>query len=135
MVNRVGALASTSATEGPRLEADSGEQRPERPDDAFAVGLHGTGATLTVVISGTVDVTNADDLAATLTRAMTGRPGRLVVDLAGVTSFGSAGVRCLLEVNAWARGAGVRFLVSRPSMVVEEIVESTGAGELLTIER
>ena len=117
------------------LGAESDEQRRAGPDDAFAVGLHGAGATLTVVISGKVDVTNADDLAATLTHAMQGRPGCLVVDLAGVTSFGSAGVRCLLEVNAWARGAGVRFLVSRPSVVVEEIVETTGVGNVLTIER
>ena len=117
------------------LGAESDEQRRHGADDAFAVGLHGAGATLTVVISGKVDVTNADDLAATLMRALAGRPGKLVVDLAGVTSFGSAGVRCLLEVNAWARGAGVHFLVSRPSTVVEEIVETTGVGNVLTFER
>jgi anti-sigma B factor antagonist len=117
------------------LGADNDEQRHGSPDDAFAIGLHGAGASLTVVLSGKVDGTNADDLAATLTRAMEGRPGRLVVDLAGVTSFGSAGIRCLLEVNAWARRAGVRFLVARPSVVVEDVVETTGAGDLLTIQR
>ena len=117
------------------LGAEHGEKRRDGADDAFAVGVHGAGATLTVVISGKVDVTNADDLAATLTHAMEGRPGCLVVDLAGVTSFGSAGVRCLLEVNAWARSAGVGFLVSRPSVVVEEVVETTGVADVLTIER
>lgn len=100
----------------------------------FGLYTSDDGACITVLVSGEIDITNADELAETLTHATSGAPVDLVVDLAGVTFFGSAGVRCLVQVNSWARDAGVSFRVARPSAIVERVVELTGVGQVLHVE-
>ena len=87
----------------------------------------------TVALSGEIDAHNADDLCALLREAMDRGTTRLTADLARITYMGSAGVRCLLEVNQEARARGVTFLVARPSAAVEDIIELTGIAGVLNV--
>lgn len=87
-----------------------------------------------VVVTGEIDMASAPELDAVLGGAIEGAEGALVVDLAGVSFFGSDGVRCLGDAMHRAGERGVALRIRRPSPRVLEVLELTGLAGVLTID-
>lgn len=101
---------------------------------AFAITTRVEAEQVTVEIAGEIDELRVDELATAFARAIEDHPVLVVVDLAGVTFFGSAGIRCLLQANNAAREARIGFRVARPSEVVQRVVQLTGIGTVLHVD-
>ncbi|GHE09779.1 STAS domain-containing protein [Klenkia taihuensis] len=99
--------------------------RPEEP----GFTLHRDGphdGELVARVAGTLDAAHGPEFQAALLGALREAPDRLVVDLSGVTFFGSAGVTALVWVSQHpeATGKGVRVVAT--SRIVTGPLEMTG---------
>jgi anti-anti-sigma factor len=94
----------------------------ETPPDPTGVPL--------VKVSGEVDISNADELAATVSAITSTSPKRIVFDLNGLRFMDSAGIAVLLGAAAKVEQVGVR----NPSPAVRRVVELTGLTDVLSIE-
>jgi len=70
---------------------------PGEPDPSSAVRTHEPGEIVVVAASGEVDLLTVRRLQESMRRALEGVPRILVVDLTGVSFFGSAGLAVLAE--------------------------------------
>lgn len=95
----------------------AGPPVPPEPDVPFSAVRDGD----RLLVRGAIDVDSADDLRVTLNQHTRGGTRPLVVDLAGVTHLGPAGVRVLHEVSASA-GADVK-LVAPPGAVAQHVLD------------
>ena len=93
--------------------------------------VHRAGDEVTVELTGEVDISNEAALSAALAEVVGMQPGRIVIDLAGVSYLDSSGVRCLLNVSKHAAAAGSEMVVCRPVGIVLRVLEICGVDALL----
>ena len=104
------------------------DDRPSPPDAHvrhLSVRPELTAGTATVVISGELDLLAAPSLAAHLEQILSGRPQRLVLDLARVSFIDCAAARVIAGPEGSLPG-GQRPVIRRPSPVVRRVLELTG---------
>jgi anti-anti-sigma factor len=92
-------------------------------------GTDDSGAPL-VVVSGELDMSNADSLQRAVAAITADRPQRLVFDLSGVRFMDSAGIAVLVAAAAEAGKVQLRS----PSPIVRRVVELTGLSDILAME-
>jgi anti-sigma B factor antagonist len=83
-------------------------------------------------VAGEVDLVTAPDIETAVTRELDGGATLLVVDLSGVTFFGSLGLAVLIRTGADAeeRAAALRLV---PNKLVLRTMELTATGELFAL--
>ena len=86
-----------------------------------------TGATVTVVLRGELDVTIEGFLYGRLSRIREMKPSRLVFETAQVTHLDCATARLIAATGDWLP-VGVKPLVSSPSPVVRRVLQASGIG-------
>lgn len=99
----------------------------------FAVHTHIAERTITLALSGELDLVSAP----ALERAMEGQPQRdvelIVLDLRGLEFMDSTGLHAVLRIANSAHDAGRRFALVRGPDQVHRLFELTGLVETLTI--
>ncbi|MFG1953835.1 STAS domain-containing protein [Micromonospora sp. NPDC048830] len=86
-----------------------------------------------LVLAGELDLATVETLYDSVTQTITaGRPGRLVVDLAGVTFCDSTGIGALLDARTAANSSGVAFQATNPRGVTRRTMQVIGVFEVLT---
>lgn len=85
-----------------------------------------------VVVAGELDAETAPALAAALADA--DARDTLVVDLSGVEFIDSSGLRVLLETHHQRLADQRALILSKPSTVVERLLEVAGVSDYFTIE-
>ncbi len=101
------------------------------PDTAITAAPPRGRQLITVTLPGEIDLTNAGQVHAALTRALRGGTA-VVADAAGTTFCDCAGVRALIRAHRQAAAAGTQLRVaSATSPGVRRILELTGAGQAL----
>ncbi|MFG2693022.1 STAS domain-containing protein [Kitasatospora sp. NPDC048407] len=88
---------------------------------------------LVVRPEGELDHDSVGPLREALERAVADPPARLVVDCGGLDFCDSTGLNLLLRANAALQQAGVPLLVAAPGRVMLQILEITGADEVLAV--
>jgi anti-sigma B factor antagonist len=86
-----------------------------------------------LVVTGEVDLANADELREAGEAALTPLAGTLRIDLSGVTFMDSTGLAALIAVRNKAEPGHV-FILEQPTRRVRRILEITGLHEVFTIE-
>lgn len=76
-------------------------------------------------VSGEVDLVTAPDLEAAVARELTAAPARLVLDLSGVTFFGSLGLAALIRGMQLAAEHGVRLVLVTNRLVLRTMELTT----------
>jgi anti-sigma B factor antagonist len=93
---------------------------------------HPPGAVV-IVASGELTLDATAVLETAVQRALDTRPGRLVIDCAGVSFCDSTGLSALIKISGQAEGAGSRFTLDRPSRQLHRLLEVTGLTTVLEI--
>ncbi|WP_309110839.1 STAS domain-containing protein [Saccharothrix sp.] len=91
------------------------------------------GGALVVHVAGEVDMETSDDLRAAIVEALAAGPKALVLDLDGVTVFGSIGLSLLIEVRHRAEARKIGFAVATDRRAVLRPLTETGVIELLLL--
>ena len=86
-----------------------------------------------VLVSGEVDVSNADELRAALDQCLAGDATNLTVDLAEVPYIDSTGIGVLVGAAHRAAEKGVRLEVARPQRNVARVLGLLGVTAELNI--
>lgn len=86
-----------------------------------------------VTVTGEVDEYNIDPARTELCRQLALHPNALVLDLAGVTFFGSAGLALLVETYQVAAGQGTVVAVVAPQRAVLRPMQVTGVDQVLKV--
>jgi anti-sigma B factor antagonist len=102
-------------------------------DDGFTVKATVDGDAATVVVTGEVDLVARYDLEEVLRRVRRD-DRRLVVDLSGVTFFGSSGLTWLLLANQVETGHGGALVLRRPSEIVRKVLALSGMAHSVVLE-
>jgi anti-sigma B factor antagonist len=89
------------------------------PDEPFP-------SAVTVHVSGEIDMNESDQLCDVIVASTGPAITTVVIDLTGVTFFGSAGISALIAARRILLGRGQRFCVDECSEMVERVLESTG---------
>ena len=84
-----------------------------------------------VVLQGALTIAAAAEWRARLLAALTAAGDELVLDLAGVDAFDSAGVQLLLATRRALDGRGARLSLQGVTPVVAEALAALGLDELL----
>ncbi|MEU9305661.1 STAS domain-containing protein [Streptomyces sp. NPDC048269] len=90
-------------------------------------GAHGS---VTITVSGEIDVHDARDLRDVAVTAMTSYRGPVTLDLTGVTFCDCAGLGALVQIRRQALRAGRRLLI-RAGRQVDHLIRLTGTGPYL----
>jgi anti-sigma B factor antagonist len=85
-----------------------------------------------VAVAGVIDLSTATLLRERLHEAIGRQPGRLAVDLAGVTFMDSSGVAELVRAHQLAAGRQVTLTVVNCEPMVSRVLQLTGVWPLLT---
>ena len=93
----------------------------------------GADGAASVVVSGEVDVSNADELRTALDQCLASGAADLTVDLAEVPYIDSTGIGVLVGVAHRAAEKGARFEVARPQRNVARVLGLLGVGADLNI--
>ncbi|SSC23727.1 STAS domain-containing protein [Klenkia terrae] len=102
--------------------------------DAFTLTTEDAGDGEVVArVAGTLDSAHGPALHQALLGALRQAPERLVVDLSGVSFFGSAGVTALVWLSQHPEAAGKRVRVVATSRVVTGPLELTGLLQRLDV--
>jgi anti-anti-sigma factor len=105
-----------------------GPQRPAfeaQSDDA---------ETVTIVLSGDLDIVNRAWLARHLAETMKQQPRRLVIDMAGVGLADSASLRLIVRAGQLLPGDG-RPVIRHARPVVRRVLQITGLDTLCDLDR
>jgi anti-anti-sigma factor len=86
-----------------------------------------TGETVTVVLSGELDVTAEGFLTSRLALVRQERPLRLIFEAAQVTFLDCASARLIAGTDGWLP-PGVKPVIARPSPVVRRVFQASGLG-------
>lgn len=89
------------------------------------------GDTLTIALSGELDLATADGLDAEIERAETSDAASIVLDLSGLTFMDSTGVRLLIQAHTRSRANGDRLTLLRGPATVQRVMELSGVVALL----
>jgi anti-anti-sigma factor len=94
-----------------------------------------SGADVTVVLAGELDLSTADRLGAFLREvAAERRPRILAVDVAKLSFLDSTGIHCLFDAAQAAAKAGGALVLRRPSPRIVRILEICGVDDVLLRE-
>ena len=100
-----------------------------------AAHMGGERETLVVALEGEIDLSATAEAERRIADAEAKEPGRLVIDLRGVTFMDSSGLRVLLTAHRRAEQAGRRFALVRGGDAVDRLLAVTGlAGRLEILE-
>lgn len=92
------------------------------------------GSTVTLAVTGEVDVSNASELRAQADAVLAdGFTGELVVDLSGVPYIDSTGIGVLVGAAHRAQEAGASLAVANPQKNVERVLGLLGVSADLNI--
>ena len=104
------------------------------PRAALTAEFLGSGAAAApLAVHGEIDSDNVDHLAHLLSAACAASPGRLVIDMAGVTFLGSAGIRALMIAQAGAEADGGQLVLRDPRPLVHRVLELSGLLEVFDL--
>jgi anti-sigma B factor antagonist len=84
-----------------------------------------------VAVVGEVDLATADALSRVLEKAMEGRPGRLAVDVGGVSFLDSTGIRCFVSASRKGAEIGCEVVVRNPTAAISRVFEICGVDKIL----
>ncbi len=110
--------------------ADMNHQEPDEkePNASFDVEVDGSVAVL--ALRGELDLATAPELEQVVRSLLADRSvERFVVDMTGLTFMDSSGLAVLLQA-----AAGGQVLLRSPSVVIRQVIESTGLTGVLVIE-
>ena len=82
-----------------------------------------------VVVSGELDVSNVDDLRASVASVTANRPEQIIFDLRDLRYIDSAGIAVLLGATKRVERVSLR----QPSPIVRRVVELTGLSAVLPV--
>jgi anti-sigma B factor antagonist len=100
---------------------------------ALTLDSHRDGHTVTVTVSGDLDLSTADEFEEVVAGHVLGDAAEVVVDLSDVGFVDSAGINVLLKGRRLADQHGHRFRATRADGLVLEVLELTGVwGHLST---
>jgi anti-sigma B factor antagonist len=102
-------------------------------DDGFTVKGVVAGDAATVVVTGEIDLVARGELEEAIRRVRRD-DRRLVVDLSGVTFFGSTGLTWLVLANQAEMDAGGALLLRRPSEIVRSVLALSGMARSFVLE-
>lgn len=88
-----------------------------------------------LLVTGEVDVSNADELRTAVDSALEGADGSLTVDLAEVPYIDSTGIGVLVGAAHRASEAGKKLVVARPQKNVDRVLGLLGVADDLNIEQ
>jgi anti-anti-sigma factor len=91
------------------------------------------GGALVVRVAGEVDMDTCDEVRAAIVEALDTNPEALVLDLDGVTIFGSIGLSLLIEVRHRAEAREIGFAVATDRRAVLRPLTETGVIDLLVL--
>ena len=103
---------------------------PDSPANPLAITVESTGDSITLFVSGQVDIENCQQLADALESATEGTL-HAHVDLTEVDYMDSSGLRALLVARAAAEKTGGTVDITAVSTIVARLLEVTGLAELL----
>jgi anti-sigma B factor antagonist len=86
--------------------------------------------TPTLIVSGDLDMSNADTLKEKVASLTADRPEQLIIDFSGLRFIDSAGIAVLVDA---ASKVG-RVHLRRPSPPVRRVIEITGLEAIITVE-
>ena len=86
-----------------------------------------------VTLAGELDISTADLLATTVTEELRLTPGRIVLDLAGLTFCDSLGLGTLVVLSRTARNQQIYLLLRNPSDFFTRMLDVTGVGQGLNV--
>jgi anti-sigma B factor antagonist len=104
-----------------------------RPDE-FSVETRTESGRVVVRVTGELDLSTAEQLAAELRTALTAPPVRLVVDASALTFVDSTGLSVLLVAERQARADGGSLVLRHPSHALLRLLELTGTAAVLKPE-
>jgi anti-anti-sigma factor len=81
-----------------------------------------------LVVDGDVDDRLVDDFTDAIFKTISDAHGSVVLDLSGVTYFGSNGIGALITADALAHDHGVELTIE-PSRIVRRVLEVTGLAD------
>jgi anti-anti-sigma factor len=96
----------------------------------FGVEQSSGNGTVTVKVSGDIDLASADKVSEALSAALAVAP-RVRVDLSGVTFLDSTGIRALVQGYRQAQNQGGSLHVFGAKHWVAKVLDVTGVGPLL----
>jgi anti-anti-sigma factor len=91
------------------------------------------GAATVAFVAGDVDADSAPELVAAVQQLAGDRPVRLVLDLAGVTFFGAAGLHALLDAQRLVTAASGRLVLRDPSPMTCRVLDALNAWKPFTV--
>lgn len=94
--------------------------------------LHGGDETV-VSVAGELDMSTADQLSTTVNEELRQGPGRIVLDLAGLTFCDSLGLGTLVVLSRTARIQQAYLLLRNPSPFFNRMLDVTGVRQGLNI--
>jgi anti-sigma B factor antagonist len=93
---------------------------------ALSLSTNRDADTVTVSVSGDVDLSTVAELERAIVVAVDGDAPYVVVDLTEVTFIDSAGINTLLKSRRLADGHGRRFRVVNATGVIRDVLDMTG---------
>ena len=105
----------------------------EPPADLPGFTVTVTEGTVTVVLSGELDVTSERFLASRLAHVRRERPRRLIFDAARVTFIDCASARLIAGTGGWLP-PGVKPVIACPAPVVRRVFQASGLDARCVIE-
>lgn len=101
--------------------------------DLVSTEVERSNGSLTVRLSGEIDLSNAHELQSLLENAVQGSP-RAVIDLTGITYLDSQGVRLLKQLARKADREGTQLrVVAPPDNFARQVLEMTQMGSYVEI--
>jgi anti-anti-sigma factor len=85
-----------------------------------------------VVLTGKLDIAGAEEIALPLATLSGGKSG-ITIDMSGVTFIASIGIRQLISASRALGRRGGSLVLLNPTAIVNEVLVTSGAGELMTI--
>jgi anti-sigma B factor antagonist len=110
----------------------TGDDNTSGDKGLLQLARHGDDGSVTLEVSGEVDMSNAAELETALDDAFTAAAGRLVVDLGGLEFIDSTGLRSLLRFHQRDQSA-TEIVYRNPRGQVAEVLEITGLGSVLEL--
>jgi anti-sigma B factor antagonist len=97
------------------------------------IAIIDAGSTATVTLTGRLDISGAESVALPLA-TLSGSKREILVDMAGVTSIASIGLRHLVLAATAVQRRGGRLTLLNPTPAVAEVIATSGLIQLLPIE-
>jgi anti-sigma B factor antagonist len=102
-------------------------------EEALRVDRRLAGPAVVLRAMGEIDMSTAPVLAEEFELALAARPALVVIDLSGITFFGSAGIAALLDAREQCADAGGSLRLVATSRPVLRSLEIAGVLELLPV--